>query len=92
MRVKTKSCAKAIILCTADDMIKKENETYYQARPNVFLELGYFISEIGCNNIILVNEPDSKIPTDYQGICYITFKREDGIDKLFEKIKVELKK
>lgn len=75
------SCLKVIILCTADVKIVNDSDNYFQARPNVFLELGYFICEIGSNNIILINEINSKIPTDYQGICYIIYNKEEKLKK-----------
>lgn len=86
------SCSKAIILCTADDKIVNDSDNYFQARPNVFLELGYFICEIGSNNIILINEINSKIPTDYQGICYIMYNKEEKLKKVLEKVIIELNK
>lgn len=75
---------KAIILMTNDDLIKKENESYYQARPNVLIELGYFLSILERKNIVVVCEEGCKFPSDVNGVAYLDYVSDN--DLMVEKI------
>ena len=77
-------CVKAIILMTKDDCVNKDDSIYYQARPNVFIELGYFLHMIKRTDIIVVCEKGVKIPSDIHGVCYIEY--EDNLRSLFQRI------
>lgn len=74
----------AIVILSADDYgrnkNKPESENKYRARQNVIFELGYFIAKLGKKNVIalLEQEKDFEIPSDYNGIVYIPFHRNNN--------------
>lgn len=70
----------AIILLTADDVGKANNEKRYQkrARQNVVLEAGYFIGKIGASNVILLHEKNVELPGDLGGCVYILADDQGG--------------
>ena len=82
------SCAYAIALITPDDLINKGSEIYLQARPNVLLELGWFMSHLGRNGVLLLVQGDSKLPSDLSGI--VTKRFNDNISEIALNIKREL--
>ncbi|OOG76563.1 hypothetical protein B0E43_08195 [Algoriphagus sp. A40] len=63
----------AIVLMTPDDLGKSKTQKKYmkRARQNVILELGYFISKLGRDNVAIICEKDIEIPSDINGILYI---------------------
>lgn len=82
------TCAYAIALITPDDLIDKNGEIYLQSRPNVLLELGWFMSHLGRNNILLLVQGDSKLPSDLSGI--VTKRFNNNISEIALNIKREL--
>ena len=85
------TCSYAFALFTPDDIIETaDGNRYFQARPNVIFELGWFYASIGRNRVcILEQESDkSEIFSDLQGILRIQFKRD--ISEKFLEIKREL--
>ena len=78
----------AIILMTGDDKVKNADEIEaVRARQNVILELGYFISQIGKERIIILQDPNVENPSDINGLLYETI-ADDG--KWKERILTEL--
>lgn len=73
----TSDAAYAVVLLTADDLGRGRSEGSDQLRPrarqNAVLELGYFIGRIGRENVAVLYEGDVEIPSDYQGVEYISF-------------------
>ncbi|NOU16361.1 MAG: hypothetical protein HOO91_02235 [Bacteroidales bacterium] len=68
-------CRYAVVLFSADDVGKlNQNESTLKSRvrQNVILELGYFLSKVGRNNIVILHEVDQDIerPSDFDGIVY----------------------
>jgi predicted nucleotide-binding protein len=63
----------AIALMTPDDLGKSKTQKKYmkRARQNVILELGYFISKLGRDNVAIICEKDIELPSDINGILYI---------------------
>lgn len=63
----------AIALWTYDDegMKKGEENLKHRARQNVILETGYFFGQLGRSKVIVLNEPEIEIPSDYSGMVYI---------------------
>lgn len=61
-------CKLAIGLFTPDDFVKKEKIDYFQARPNVIFELGWFISKLGRTNVLLIIKEGTDIFSDLQGV------------------------
>jgi hypothetical protein len=82
------SCAYAIALITPDDLIDKDGETYLQARPNVLLEIGWFMAHLGRKGVLLLVQGDSKLPSDLAGI--VTKQFNNNISEIALNIKREL--
>lgn len=73
-----KECKYAVVLFSADDIGKLNSETAKtrnRTRQNVILELGYFLAQVGRNNIIILHEANKDIekPSDFEGIVYEPF-------------------
>ena len=67
------NCSYAFILFTPDDFVKKNNEEYMQARPNVILELGWFYGRLGRDRVCILFRKGTSIPSDLGGIGRIEF-------------------
>lgn len=78
----------AIVLCGADDKIKKRGKYQYIPRDNVLLELGMCISAFSLNRVIIVKKDNVVLPTDLDGIQPITYSVEENenIDSVAGKI------
>lgn len=64
-------CRFAVILMTADDdIVSEDGSAGKAARPNVILELGYFLGKFGRDNIVIIRDKDAKMPSDINGITY----------------------
>ena len=77
--------SKAIIFMTADDKIIKDKNVYSQARPNVFIELGYFLGIMDKRDIIIVKQEGATIPSDIGGVVYEPYSNNKE-KELFERI------
>jgi len=67
-------CNLALVLLTPDDQGRTSTGNLYNtARPNVWIELGYFIARFGrkSGKTILVYKRGLDIPTDLSGVLYI---------------------
>lgn len=66
----------AVVLLTPDDVGSlrgEENNLRPRARQNVILELGYFISHLGLENVCDLKSGGLEIPSNYAGVLYIEF-------------------
>lgn len=82
----TNKCYYAVILMTGDDII---NDNEKRARENVMHEIGFLQGKLGLNNVCILYEKDTNIPSNISGIVYLSF--ENGnIDSVFYKLKREL--
>jgi predicted nucleotide-binding protein len=62
-------CGFAIGLYTQDDkMITKDDKIYFQARPNVILEIGYCWGKLGRDKMAILYERGAELPSDLFGI------------------------
>jgi len=63
----------AIALWTYDDEGRKKGDENNspRARQNVIFETGYFFGQLGRSKVIVLNEPEIEIPSDYNGMVYI---------------------
>jgi predicted nucleotide-binding protein len=86
-----KQCCFAFALFTPDDIVSNKTEQYFQVRPNVIFELGWFTSYFSRRNVCILNKMGSgtEIFTDLQGIERIEFK--DNLAEVFIKIRNELR-
>lgn len=65
----------AIVLLTPDDIGASndgQDKPKPRARQNVILELGYFLGKLGRSRVRALLKDDIDIPTDYDGVLYIT--------------------
>lgn len=69
-------CSFAFALMTPDDKIVgvREQGSVWRARPNVILELGWFMARLGRDRVMLFSQGEIEIPSDLQGLLYIPFK------------------
>lgn len=73
----------AFVLLTPDDVIRKNEDEYSQARPNVIFELGWFYGRLGRDRVCILFKKGTKIHSDLDGVSRIEF---DGsvVDKVAE--------
>jgi predicted nucleotide-binding protein len=83
-------CCYAFALLTPDDFVEKEGKSYFQARPNVLLELGWFYGRFGRDRVCIVKKLKTEIPSDLAGILTINF--HSDISEAFAKIEAELRR
>jgi predicted nucleotide-binding protein len=79
----------AFALWTPDDIVKSENESYFQVRPNTMFELGWFYGRFGRDKVCILFKKGTKIPSDLNGINTIEF--EKTVHEKFLEIRAELK-
>lgn len=83
------ACSFAIALFTRDDTITpKIGEAYWQARPNVIFETGWFVGRLGKERVLILLQEGVKIYSDFDGVNRIQF-RDDVRDE-FRNIQTEL--
>ncbi len=56
-----------------------KNNTYFQARPNVIYELGWFVGKLDRENVRILLQDGAKIHSDIDGISPIQF--NENIDE-----------
>lgn len=79
-----KECNAAIAILSTDDFVEdKSGKKYYQARPNVLFELGWFYAKLGKERVLLVyeNKLQNEIPSDLQGIVQLRYEKK--IEELY---------
>lgn len=80
---KSETCQKAVVLMAEDDSVKDANgNEYKQARPNVFIELGYMIHKCGLKNVTIVCSKGCNIPSDINGLTSVHYKAEKWTESL----------
>lgn len=79
---KSQDCQKAIIVMAEDDKVVSDNSEYMQARPNVFIELGYMIHKCGLNNVTIVCSENCNIPSDIGGLIHVVYKSDRWTESL----------
>lgn len=80
---KIQNCQKAIIVMTEDDkVVSDDGSEYMQARPNVFIELGYAVGKCGLNNVTIVCSEKCNIPSDIGGLIHVVYKSDRWTESL----------
>lgn len=80
---KSEECQKAVVLMVDDDFVRDANSNeYMQARPNVFIELGYMIHKCGLKNVTIICSENCTIPSDIGGLIYVRYKSEKWTESL----------
>jgi predicted nucleotide-binding protein len=84
------TCSYAIALFTADDrVITRGGEEYWQPRPNVIFETGWFVGRLGKERVLILLQEGVKIYSDFDGVNRIQFR--DDVEDKFRAIRAELK-
>lgn len=87
----SKQCSYAFALFTPDDIVTgKDGKQYFQMRPNVIFELGWFYAHLGRSRVCILEQASEKseIFSDLQGVMRIQFNK--NIDECFLEIQREL--
>ena len=84
-----KKAAFAFVLLTPDDIIRKNNREYGQARPNVVFELGWFYGKLGREKVCILFKKGTEIHSDLNGVSRIEF--TEAINEKVQEIRRELK-
>ena len=84
------NCCYAFVLLTPDDFVEKDGTSYFQARPNVLFELGWFYGAFGRNRVCIVKNVKTAIPSDLGGILSIDF--NDKVAEGYTQIQDELQR
>lgn len=84
------SCSYAFAIFTPDDVIDNDGEKYFQARPNVIFELGWFCSYLTRRNVCIIFQEGANMSifSDFQGVIQKRFHR--NISELYKEITNEL--
>lgn len=86
-------CNLAVVLLTPDDAAKTSAGVDYRtARPNVWIELGYFIASFGrkSGRTLLIYKSGLDIPTDLAGVIYIDATLGIDNDNVSTRLETEL--
>lgn len=84
-------CSYAFALFTPDDIVSDGDTEYFQARPNVIFELGWFYANLGRSRVCILDQASekSRIFSDLQGVMRVQFK--ENISEKYLEIERELK-
>jgi predicted nucleotide-binding protein len=85
------NCSYAFALFTPDDIVTKGDNQYFQARPNVIFELGWFYASLGRSRVCILDQASeqSRIFSDLQGVLRMQF--NENISEKYMEIERELK-
>lgn len=83
-------CCYAFAMFTPDDVIDNDGNKYFQARPNVIFELGWFCSNLGRDRVCILfkDGENMNIFSDFQGVIQKRF--TNSISEVYREIKIEL--
>ena len=84
-------CSYAFALFTPDDIVTNGGVQYFQARPNVIFELGWFYANLGRSRVCILDQAseESRIFSDLQGVMRKQFKED--ISETALEIEMELR-
>ena len=69
--------------------MEKEGRKYFQARPNVMYEGGWFAASLGRSRVLLLLEEGVDMFSDLQGVLQLRFAK--SLDECYRRIEMELK-
>jgi CAP12/Pycsar effector protein, TIR domain len=82
-------CSYAIALFSRDDkIVGKGGEEYWQPRPNVVFETGWFVGRLGRGRVLILLQEGVKIHSDFDGVNRIQF--QSDVEEKFRSIQSEL--
>ena len=91
--IESEVCNMAVVLLTPDDKGTTMNgDSYNTARPNVWIELGYFMARFGrkTGRTILIYKKGLDIPTDLSGVLYVDASEGIGEKNVSMRLEMEL--
>jgi hypothetical protein len=68
-----------IFLFMADDFMTAKGAEYRAPRDNIIFEAGFFAGAKGRSRMLIIREGDVKIPSDLDGVIYLSIARKTGI-------------
>lgn len=82
-------CSFAVSLWTPDDLGQKEGDANFnkRARQNVIFETGYFCGKLSRSRVAVLYSPGVEIPSDYNGVNYISTQDDSWKYKLADEMK-----
>ena len=83
-----KHCTFAFALFTPDDLVVKGEEKFYQARPNVIFETGWFVGRLGKERVMILLKGGTTIYSDFDGVSRVQYKED--VKDAFLQIQIEL--
>ncbi len=84
-----KSCSYAIALFSRDDkVVGKNGEEYWQPRPNVIFETGWFVGRLGRERVLILLQEGVKVHSDFDGVNRVQF--QNDVEDKFRGIQAEL--
>lgn len=78
----------AFVLLTPDDVVETGDGSYFQARPNVTFELGWFYGRLGRDRVCILFKKGTNIHSDLDGISRVQFNQ--AVDEVVPKLEREL--
>ncbi|MET0244838.1 MAG: TIR domain-containing protein [Flavitalea sp.] len=81
-------CGFAFIIVTPDDWVENKKQKYFQARPNVLFELGWFSGRYGRDKVRVLVQKGTPLPSDLNGLVTIEF--NDKVEEAYRKIREDL--
>ena len=78
----------AFVLITPDDWVENKKHKYFQARPNVLFELGWFCGRYGRDKVRILRQKETPLPSDLNGIVTIDF--NEKLEEVFRRINRDL--
>ena len=76
-------CSIAFALMTPDDQITNGKRLFFQARPNVIFEAGWFVGRLGIPRVCLLLKEGTEVHSDIDGISRVVF-RESVEEKVID--------
>lgn len=81
-------CGYAFAILSTDDLVQKKDGKYFQARPNVLFEMGWFYGRYGRKNVCLLKQKEVVMPSDLGGVICLEF--DQRIGEVFLELEKEL--
>lgn len=69
-------CGYAFAILSPDDTVDNSGKSYFQARPNVLFELGWFHGRYGRRNVCILKQKEVLLPSDLGGIICLEFDKK----------------
>lgn len=79
----------AFAILSTDDIIQKKEGNYFQARPNVLFEMGWFYGRYGRKNVCLLKQKSVVMPSDLGGVICLEF--DQRISEVYLDLEKELR-